>query len=150
MQPHDMEGKGQDLVLTSSLLTTEPSHAQSSLAKAASLHPQCQHSPAFQQGFGSNTNHILVLLLEFLRRASPREQRKHYMFGIEELKQVKTKDKPAIIKCFGLSYDFMVLDCSAYPQSPALPRTAFTGEHTGKTILEQGKRLHTQFLPTQI
>lgn len=30
MQPQDIEGEGQDLVLTSFLLTAEPSHAQSS------------------------------------------------------------------------------------------------------------------------
>lgn len=106
MQPQDIEGKGQDLVLTSFLLTTEPSHAQSSwpeqllfILSASTPQPVHRALAATQiiKCFFKISKHFSTSL-EFLRRASPSEQRHHYMFGIEELKQVKTKDKPAMIR----------------------------------------------------
>lgn len=71
------------------------------------------------------------------------------MFGIQELKQVKTKDKPAIVKMVWVLWLFYPWLFSLSSKGPALPRTAFT-EHVGRTILERGKRFDMHFLHTQI
>lgn len=94
-----MEGKGQgDLVLTLSLLITQPSMLRAPWPKQLLFIHSVNTPQHFNSALAATQNHkVLVLLLEFLSRVSPSEQRNH-MFGVQELKQVKTKDKPPIIR----------------------------------------------------
>lgn len=93
-----MEGEGQgDLVLTLSLLITQPSTLRAPWPEQLLFIHSVNTPQHFNSALAATQNHKVVNFLEFLSRVSPSERRNH-TFGVQELKQVKTKDKPPIIR----------------------------------------------------